>query len=271
MVKLLGHIAIVVLAALWPATIASAQLGFGIHVDDHHDDHGHGHHDDHHSDGFGIHIDRGHHDDHGHHIDRGHHVDRHRHHDSDWHFVVPHYDRHYHGSYYWDGGINYYVPRPYVTNRRTYVAAKPVVIEFGGYAHVDDLAGRLERQANELCLDLHYNYRHNRGFAETYREAYQILSTAKYIHDKEHQGDRAEVARRLDELDGLFHHIQDDIAGWSRRQSRQIGQSGAQTKLDAIEATLHHLMNDVGVKGTHGGPEAAPAPPAIEVAPPPVN
>jgi hypothetical protein len=183
--------------------------------------------------------------------------------------VVPHYDRHYHGSYYWDDGINYYAPRTYDTSRRAYVAAKPVAIEFGGYAHVDDLAGRLERQANELCLDLHHNYRHNRGFAETYREAYEILRTAKYIHGKEHQGDRDEVARRLDELDGLFHHVESDIQSWSRRHARQIGQSGAQIKLDAIEATLHHLMNDVGVKGSHAEPEAAPQSSAVEVAPPP--
>jgi hypothetical protein len=185
--------------------------------------------------------------------------------------VVPHYDRHYHGSYYWDDGINYYVARPYVDGSRGYGAAKPVQIEFGGYAHVDDLAGRLERQANELCLDLHHNYRHNSGFADTYREAYQILSTAKYIHAKEHQGDRAEVARRVDELDGLFHHVQSDVDGWSRRHRRQIGQSGVPSKLELVEATLHHLMNDVGVAGTHGALESNPLPITVEVAPPPVN
>jgi hypothetical protein len=184
---------------------------------------------------------------------------------------VPHYDHHHHGSYYWDDGINYYVPRPYVTKRRAYVADKPVAVEFGGYAHVDDLAGRLERHANQLCLDLHHNYRHNAGFAETYREAYQILSTAKYIHAKEHQGDRAEVARRVDDLDGLVHHVQDDVNGWSRRNRRQIGQSGVQTKLTLVEATLHHLMHDVGVQGTHASPHADAAPVHVEVAPPPAG
>jgi hypothetical protein len=186
--------------------------------------------------------------------------------------VVPHYDHHHHGSYYWDDGIHYYVARPYVSERRGYVAAKPVAIEFGGYAHVDDLAGRLERQANQLCLDLHHNYRHNAGFAETYREAYQILSTAKYIHAKEHQGDRDEVTRRLDELDGLFHHVQDDVKDWSRNNRRRIGQSGLQTKLTQVEATLHHLMHDVGVKGIHAPPEsAAPSPATADVAPPPAG
>jgi hypothetical protein len=243
MFKSLQVITIVVLAELWPAAVASAQFGFGISIGGGHYDH------DHHYD---------HYDDFGH--------DH-----SGWHHVVPHYDDHYDGSYYWDDGINYYVPQPHVTDGGAHVAARPVAIEFGGYAHVDDLAGRLERLANDLCLDLHYNYRHNRGFARTYREAYQILTTAQYIHHKEHRGDRAEVARRVDELDGLFHHVQSDIQGWSRRNVRAIGRSGVRVKLNEIEATLHHLMNDVGVRGDHDGPLPAPAPAEFEIAPTPAS
>ena len=204
MFKQFGMAALVGLALLWPATVASPSTDTGTDTvmaivvtcghSDHHDSHD-DHHDSHseprHSDIFrDMHLSHGHH--------------------SSWHHVVPHYDRHYHGTYYFDGGINYYVPRPYVADRSVPTSRpNPSQIEFGGYAHVDDLSGRLERLANQLCLDLHYNYRHNPGFADTYREAYQILNTAKYIHDKEHQGDRAEVARRLDEVDGLFHHVQE--------------------------------------------------------------
>lgn len=245
MLKSWRIIAVVVFAALWPAAVASAQFGFGIHV-------GGGRYYDH-----DPHFD--HHDYYGHQ------------HDSDWHHVVPHYDRHWDGSYYSDDGINYYAPQPRVTDHGAYVPARPVAIKFGSYARMDDLTARLERLANDLCLDLHYNYRHNRGFRGTYREAYEILETAKYIHDKEHQGDRAEVARRLNELDGLFHHVQDDIQGWSRRNVRQVGQSGARAKLDLIESTLHHLMNTVGVKGIHGDPRTAPAPADYEVAPTPAD
>jgi hypothetical protein len=241
MLKSLRVIAVVVLAALWPATLANAQFGFGIHV-------GGGHHDyhDHHFD---------HHDYFGHHYD------------SDWHHVVPHYDRHWDGSYYWDDGIHYYMPH----TDGAHVVARPVAISFGGYSHVDDLAGRLERLANDLCLDLHYNYRHNRGFNATYREAYEILVIARYIHDKEHQGDREEVERRVDELDGLFHHVRDDIRRWSRRGVRQIGRGGARAKLQLIEATLHHLMHDVGVSGADVRSGDAPAPADFEVAPTPAH
>jgi hypothetical protein len=150
-----------------------------------------------------------------------------------------------------------------------YRAARPIEIQFGGYAHVDDLSGRLERLANELCLDLHYNYRHNPGFAEIYREAYQIFDMAKYIHVKENQADRDEVARRLDGLDVAFHNVEGEVKGWSRQQNRQIGQGGAQTKLDMVGATLHHLMHDVGVMGVHGAPESDTLPDGGEVAPPP--
>lgn len=244
MTKLFGSIAVVAFTALLPATVASAQH--------HHGGHGHGH-----GHGIDIHGSGGHHDDYGHHD-----------HHSGWHFVVPHYDRHYHGTYYLDGGTNYYVPRPYVAEQRAYVAAKPVAIESGGFAHVDDLSGRLERLANQLCLDLHYNYRHNPDFSHVYREAYQVLGTAKYVHAKEHQGDRAEVARRLDEVDGQFHHIQEEIQRWSRRHNRQIGEGGAQTKLESVESTLHHLMNDVGVKGALGAPETVAAPSNAEEAAP---
>jgi hypothetical protein len=243
MLKSLRVFAVVVLAALWPAAVASAQFGFGISI-------GGGHyHDDPHFD----------------------HYDHFDHHHADWDHVVPHYDSHYDGSYYSHDGINYYVPQPYVTDGGAHVAARPVALEFGGYSHVDDLAGRLERQANELCLDLHYNYRHNREFAATYREAYQILVAAQYIHDQEHQGDRAEVARRLNRLDGLFHHVQDDLQGWSRRNVRQIGRGGARSKLAQIDATLHHLMNDVGVRGSHDAPLPAPTPAEFEVAPTPAE
>jgi hypothetical protein len=188
---------------------------------------------------------------------------------------VPHWDHHHHGTYYSDEGSYYYLPQTYVTDPRTYVAAKPVQIEFGGYAHVDDLSARLERIANQLCLDLHYNYRHNANFAQVYRGAYQVLGTAKFIRVNANQADRGEVTRLLDEADGLFHHVQEQVAGWSRRQVRQIGQSSLQAKLNMVEATLHHLMHDVGANGAHGEPavpqeetEVAPAPDVPALPPP---
>ena len=187
-----------------------------------------------------------------------------------WHHVLPYYDRHYYGTYYYDDGRNYYLPRTYSGTSGSYLAAKPIPIEFGGYAHIDDLSGRLEKLANELCLDLHYNYPHNPVFAEVYRDAYRVYDTAKYIHHKEHQSDREELRRRLDEVDSDFHRVQAEVRGWSRRHVRQIGQGGAQTKLQLVESSLHHLMNDVGIKGSsHQSGLEAPPPSSGEIAPPP--
>jgi hypothetical protein len=277
MIHRLALVAIAGVAAIWPVQLAVAEH-------DHHDRHDRHHHDDDHGGGFGIHLDsdggvglhfgHGDHHDFDRHDDYGHHHHHHsgwhdtHWHDSAWDFVLPHYDSHYHGTYYLQGDEHYYVPQTFVTRTRSYVAAEAVPLAFGGYSHVDDLAGRLEREANQLCLDLHYNYRHNPDFAATYREAYQILTTARYIHDREHQGERDEVARRLDEVDRVFHHVQEDVTGWSRRQKRQIGQGGVQAKLQMVEATLHHLLHDVGVEGSHGAPDLPP-PTATEVAPPP--
>jgi hypothetical protein len=275
MVTRYGFAAALALAAIFPVTTALAEDDHGgghrhgHHEGRDHDGHGHDHHD---GGGFGIHFGGGgigiHYDD-GDHYDYGHHHHHSGWHDSNWEYLVPYYDRHYHGTYYRDGGINYYLPQTYVA--RPDAAAEPVPIEFGGYAHVDDLSARLQRLANDLCLELHYNYAHNQGFADTYRAAYEILKAAKYLRDREHQADRPEVARRLEAVDRLFHEVQSDVQGWSRRQRRQIGQGGAQTKLQALEATLHHLMHDVGVTADHAAADASGSPAGVEIAPPPLE
>ena len=175
--------------------------------------------------------------------------------------VVSQFAPQYRGTYSERNGHSYYQPS---------ANAALEEIRFGSFSHVDDLAVRLEYLSNALCLDLHYNYSHNHGFAETYAEAYSILEAARFIHALEHNHqDRAAIQARLGGLDALFHHVQDDVRGWSRIHRRQIGDLGIITKLDLMEGTLHHLMNDVGVR-TSAFDEAAPLPATAEVAPPPV-
>jgi hypothetical protein len=184
------------------------------------------------------------------------------------------------GSYYLGNQTLYSVPRTIitvpntvnvpntVTVANTRVAARPAEIQFGGFAQVGELSARLVRLANELCLELHHNYQHNAGFADTYRAAYQIFDTAKFV--SAHQGEREEIARRVNEMDGLFHQVQSDASRFRRRSVRRIAGTGLPPKLNGVEAALHDLMTDVGVMGTHGAPQPAAAPPAnAEVAPPP--
>jgi hypothetical protein len=187
-------------------------------------------------------------------------------------FVVPHISHHHHGSYWVDSGVYYYRPRTYVSFPGTYVVSKPAAIEFGGYEHVEDLTGRLSLLANDLCLDMHYNYQHNPGFAETYREAYQILDMAKYMQASDNHGDRSEIARRVQELDPLFHHVQAEVKDWSRRHQRQIGEGGVVTKTEIMESLLHHLMYDAGVEAHSTTTiEEAPVPATTEMAPQPAS
>ncbi|MCO6042408.1 hypothetical protein NG895_00670 [Aeoliella sp. ICT_H6.2] len=179
------------------------------------------------------------------------------------------YKGQHHGSYYCKGDKYYYVPWVDHSHNHNHASPQPVVMTFGGYTHVDELALALETQLNELCLDLHYNYQHNHGYVETYTEAYSLLQTAKHVHAAEHQGDRETIRQHLGGMDSLFHHIEDDVRGWSRHQHRQIGQGGLLTKCEQVEATLHHLMYDVGVHLAAAGEQAPPPPGYEEQAPPP--
>lgn len=222
--------------------------------------HGPSYHIDHHD-----HVVR---DSHGHVIGRYHHDVIHQ----DSSYIVPHTSGHHHGSYYVQNGRYYYRPQT-VSASSTHAGYQPQQVSFGSFSHVDDLASRLETLSNEFCLDLHYNYSHNHGFRETYREAYQVLQVAQYIHAAEHQNDRRAIQEQLGGLDRLFHHLQGDVRGWSRHHHRQVGQLGILSKMDLIESNLHHLMNDVGVRETPvAGNEQAPPPGGgAEQAPPPAG
>lgn len=132
-------------------------------------------------------------------------------------------------------------------------------IRFGGFVHLDQLAGRLETVANELCLDLHYNYAHNDGYEQIYAEAYHVYSVGKYIHEGHRSASRTTIQQQLAGIDSLFARVEADVRGWSRNHVRQVGRLGVMTKLEEIGDILQQLMRDAGVQPT----------PAREVAPPP--
>ncbi len=261
----------VVALLCWQSSVALAKHGHG---DGHKHGGGHGHGDGHKHGGDrdhgGGHERGGHHS--GEHEFRGGHGRSYGHGHVEHHFAAPHLSHHYYGRYWVDSGLTYYKPRTFADSPDAYVESKPIAIEFGGFSHVDELSGHLEHLANDLCLDMHYNYSHNAGFPETYREAYQFLEASKSVHAKEDKIDRAELGRQIQELDRTFHHVQGKVRGWSRQHRRQIGQAGILTKMDVTEALLHHLMVDVGIKPHSAeATEAAPAPATLEVAPPPTT
>ena len=187
---------------------------------------------------------------------------------NNWNYVVPQQSVQQSGSFYAQGDAHYYTPTPIVrlnpatiqtAHQHPVQAAQPVQMQFGGFARCEDLAGRLETEANRLCLDMFYNYQHNQGFQETYKEAYSLLESAKYVHAKQHQGDRDAIRHHVTQMDGLLHHVQGELRQWSRQNSRPIGSGDVIEKSSAVEAILHHLCYDVGIE-PHGDDEPAPAP-----------
>ena len=161
------------------------------------------------------------------------------------------------GAYYEKNGKAYYATEEGQTQ----------LVSHGGFSQVEDLAARLEMMTNELCLDLHHNYRHNTGFRYTYRDVYDVYQLAKYINSLQKEGSQEEIARRLDGLDRLFHFVRDDVRSWERQHFRRVGDLDANAKIERIEAAIHHLMNDVGVK-LAANPVEPPAPENLVDLPP---
>lgn len=141
---------------------------------------------------------------------------------------------------------------------------------FGAYSHVDQLANRVMRDANAVCWEMYRNYRYEPGYRQAYREAYEMLKTAEYIHELVHHGGRrSRVAHEIEELDKLFHEIEQGTSQWQRPRYRDYHGGGLDEKLEILETNLHHLMDDAGYKPNNtlaprpeNVPQSQPAPPS---------
>lgn len=161
-------------------------------------------------------------------------------------YVVP-TSQNSRGTYYTNNNVRYYHDHDHGHGDW----GRPVPVQYGGFSHTDDLATRLEFIGSELCFDMHYNYQHNPGFRETYREAVDLFHQAKAVHLESHHGHHAELAQLIAKMDPLFHHIEEDVANWTRHDHRQVAQGGIKTKMEQMESLIHHLMHDAGVKPQH--------------------
>jgi len=166
-------------------------------------------------------------------------------------YIVPHNGTRHNGTYYQNNGSYYYYPQTYNDRADQHSNTRPQQVAFGSFSRTEDLGSRLETIANDFCLELDANYRRNRNFDEVYREAYQILQTAKYIHKEDHDRHRTEIAREVSKLDDLFHHVQDEVSQWRSDRDHHNPSMGIQSHLGLLESTIHHLMNDAGVRPRH--------------------
>jgi hypothetical protein len=173
------------------------------------------------------------------------------------------------GAFYkYDNGY-YYTPPVQRQLGQPPVAPTPVTVEFGAFKHLGELSDRIEALTNDLCLELHYNYHHNPGFKEVYREAYQLYQGAKFIHDREHHGDREAIRGSVTKMDNLMDDLQDEVRGYKRQEVRPVGQLGLEAKTEELQALIHHLMFNVGIKPDHDKVEPDQQRPAREEAPKP--
>jgi hypothetical protein len=211
-----------------------------------------------------------HHHNHHHHHHHGSHYGY-----SNWNYVVPHTNQH-RGAYYVQGNSYYYTSSPivYAGAMQPGYAPPPVQqqaqLQYGGFGYCNDLTGRLEAQINLLCLELYYNYQHNPDFDQTYREVYDLLQFSRQMHALDHQGQREAIRQSVTQFDQQYHHIQQDIAPWTRQNNRHLPPGDAVQKASTAEALLHHLCYDVGIQPHQpqqaqpqpfqGGPEQAPPP-----------
>lgn len=203
---------------------------------------------------------------------------------SNWNYVVPHYPR-YAGAYYSVGPTYYYTPSPIVRVLTASSVAtaetapspavdvqKSVELTFDGFARYQDLAGRLAVDVNALCLDMHYNYQGNKNFADAYAEAYGVLQGAKYLQGNEHKGDKGTIRKSVAEVHRRFHHVLDETGGWTRTAKKQVGTGALEEKSAGVEAVLHHLVYDTGIRQAEQAAGAAlPVVDPGEEAPPPVG
>jgi hypothetical protein len=159
---------------------------------------------------------------------------------------------------------------------------------YGSRSHLERMANQLWNAANAVCWEAHNNYRHEHGYHETYAEMYKMLKDSEHlkrlIHDAEYHptaGITDHIASDLHELDELMHHVQDDVRRWQRdlhhhydryhsdhnhSVDRVYGRGDINDKLYRLEHTVHHLMEDYGVKSRIqapapvGGPGDPPPP-----------
>jgi hypothetical protein len=185
--------------------------------------------------------------------------------DQNYQYVVPRTANS--GAYYTFDNSYYYTPTvPRGPGQRP---PQPVAMQFGASRHLHELATRIEFLANDLCLDLHHNYGHNPNFREVYREAFQFLQATKFILNREQLGDREAIRRSVTQIDNLFHHIQEDLHVLKKIERRAIGQHGMPGKIEEMQALIHHLMFDQGVKPDHDNHDEFRNPPVRKEAPPP--
>lgn len=153
---------------------------------------------------------------------------------------------------------------------------------------IDQLACLLRDQAAEACYEIRYHFSGAPNYRHLYADTYELYRQADRIHDLVHgRAPLAEVVASVDELDDLFHHVEEvvqevETCDWARGICRGNGYHHTsygrsrfssyhfrrlETKIAAVGDTIHALGDEVtAVRGPAPGrviepplpPEALP-------------
>lgn len=130
---------------------------------------------------------------------------------------------------------------------------------FGTRTYTTELAQDLARQANAICVELDRNYRDNRGYRETYRDAYVLITDSQHIQQLIREGYLRQTRRNDDhiekdlrDLDRLFHSVERDVRHWDpdRRNPGRQDRATLTRLMNDFDTTLNLLMTDYGVRDT---------------------
>ena len=120
----------------------------------------------------------------------------------------------------------------------------------GTFSDIGGLSHQLEEATNDLLLDMHFNYSHNRHFKLTYKETYSLLTAAQQVHAASRSNRRTKIRRTLKGLDGLTSHLSEDIRNWTCQARYRCGDCSLNQKLSRVQWILADLMHDAGVAPT---------------------
>ena len=155
--------------------------------------------------------------------------------------------------------------------------------------HIDRLAYSIKRQTALVCRELNLGFRRAPQYRHLYKDAYKMYQLADHMHEiAHHSNNLGHLRADASELDALLHHIQElidasvvDSFGRRARTSvgvhhgfhsgGSIGLSGYHTRrlkslVDALEDSVHHLIEDLGVN--NGQANRSPVPPPAPPVPP---
>ncbi len=122
---------------------------------------------------------------------------------------------------------------------------------YGARLHVKRLAMQLNRKSANMCRIAHGHYRNNAAFRAVYKDMYEVMKEAQHILELANNNVNSDhIATDLNDVDQLFHKIKN---GTSRWRSDNSFHDDLPQAMKSVEESIHHLMEDYGVKSKIGG------------------